>query len=153
VGISWRGGTARTRRKLRSPTPAALAGLMQTSGVHWVSLQYDATAAELRAFGAATGATVHHWPEAIDEYDETAALLCALDLTVSVCTAVIHLGGALGRPVWVMAPYSPEWRYGLYWERMPWYPSVRVLRQASPGAWDGLLQRVKNELAALPPPL
>ncbi len=63
------------------------------------------------------------------------------------------LGGALGRPVWVLAPYSPEWRYGLYWERMPWYPSVRVLRQASPGAWDGLLQRVTNELAAYAPPL
>jgi hypothetical protein len=153
VGISWRGGTEKTRRRLRSPAPEAFAGLMQTPGVHWVSLQYDATAEELPALAAATGATVHHWPEAIDEYDETAALLWALDLTVSVCTAVVHLGGALGRPVWVMAPYSPEWRYGLYWERMPWYPSVRVLRQASPGAWDALLRRVKNELAALPTPL
>jgi tetratricopeptide (TPR) repeat protein len=153
VGISWRGGTAKTRRKLRSPAPEELAGMLRTPNTHWVSLQYDATPAEIDALAATTGAAAHHWPEAIDDYDETAALLCALDLTVSVCTAVIHLGGALGRPVWVMAPYSPEWRYGLYWERMPWYPSVRVLRQASPGAWGGLLQRVTNELAAYAPPL
>lgn len=153
VGLSWRGGTAKTRRKLRSPAAAELAAMLRTPDTCWVSLQYDATAAEIEALGATAGVAVHGWPEAIDDYDETAALLCALDLTVSVCTAVIHLGGALGRPVWVMAPYSPEWRYGLYWERMPWYPSVRVLRQASPGAWGGLLQRVTNELAACAPPL
>jgi tetratricopeptide (TPR) repeat protein len=153
IGISWRGGTAKTRRKLRSPAPEELAGVLRPPDAHWVSLQYDATPEEVAALAATTGTAVHHWPDAIDEYDETAALLCALDLTVSVCTAVIHLGGALGRPVWVMAPYSPEWRYGLYWDRMPWYPSVRVLRQAAPGAWDGLLQRVKNELAAQSPPV
>jgi hypothetical protein len=153
IGISWRGGTAKTRRKLRSPAPEELAGVLRLPDTRWVSLQYDATPEEVAALAATTGTAVHHWPDAIDEYDETAALLCALDLTVSVCTAVIHLGGALGRPVWVMAPYSPEWRYGLYWDRMPWYPSVRVLRQAAPGAWDGLLQRVKNELAAQSPPV
>ena len=61
---------------------------------------------------------IEHWSEAIDDYDQTAALVCALDLVVSVCTALVHLGGALGRPVWVMAPYSPEWRYGFSGESM-----------------------------------
>jgi tetratricopeptide (TPR) repeat protein len=148
LGLSWRGGTAKTRSKLRSPGAAHLVDLLREPGAEWVSLQYDATEDEARALSAAAGTKVHHWPEAIADYDETAALLCALDLTVSVCTALIHLGGALGRPVWVMAPLSPEWRYGLYWDVMPWYPSVRILRQKSPYGWPELMGRVKNELAA-----
>ena len=113
-----------------------------------MSLQYDATDDELRTLSAAAGVTIHHWPDAIADYDETAALLCSLDLIVSVCTAVVHLGGALGRPVWVMAPFSPEWRYGLSQDVMPWYPSVRVFRQPGPYEWSPLIERVKNELAA-----
>ena len=149
VGLSWRGGTAKTRSKLRSPDAEHLVDLLREPGIEWVSLQYDATEDEARALSAAAGAKVHHWPEAIADYDDTAALLCALDLTVSVCTALIHLGGALGRPVGVMAPFSPEWRYGLYWDVMPWYPSVRILRQKSPYGWPEVIGRVKNELAAL----
>jgi tetratricopeptide (TPR) repeat protein len=148
VGFSWRGGTEKTRRRLRTPGVEDLAALLREPGVEWVSLQYDASETEVRDLAAMAGARLHHFAEAIADYDETAALLCALELTVSVCTAVIHLGGALGRPVWVMAPFSPEWRYGLYWERMPWYPTVRVLRQSAPGSWTELIGRVKNELAA-----
>ncbi len=112
-----------------------------------MSLQYDATDDEVRTLSAAAGVTIHHWPDAIADYDETAALLCGLDLIVSVCTAVVHLGGALGRPVWVMAPFSPEWRYGLNQDVMPWYPAVRVFRQPGPYQWPPLVERVKNELA------
>lgn len=152
IGISWRGGMQRTRAGRRSLPLSGLAPLLREPGFHFVSVQYGSGAAtEVERFASESGIRVHHWPEAIDDYDETAALICALDLTISVCTAVIHLGGALGRPVWVMAPYSPEWRYGLYGDRMAWYPSVRVLRQASPGDWSGLLERVTNELAAYVP--
>jgi hypothetical protein len=70
----------------------------------------------------------------------------ALDLTVSVCTSVIHLHGALGRPVWVMVPSVPEWRYGLRGERMPWYPSVRLLRQAEGADWTEVTNRVRAGL-------
>jgi ADP-heptose:LPS heptosyltransferase len=85
------------------------------------------------------------------DYEETAALVSALDLVISVCTAVIHLGGALGRPVWVMAPYSPEWRYGIAGEEMPWYPSVRVFRQAAFGEWDAVVERVAQSLTGFSP--
>lgn len=147
LGISWRGGTVKTRRKLRSPGPEDLLVLLRQPGIDWVSLQYDATDDELRALSTAAGVTIHHWPDAIADYDETAALLCGLDLIVSVCTAVAHLGGALGCPVWVMAPFSPEWRYGLYWDVMPWYPSVRVFRQPAPYEWSPLIDCVQNALA------
>lgn len=147
VGFSWRGGTEASRRRLRSPSPAELEPLLAAPGVQWVSLQYDANAEEIAALARAADGRLQHWQEAIDDYDETAALVCALDRTVSVCTAVVHLAGALGRPVLVLAPYSPEWRYGLTAERMPWYPSVRVLRQPERHAWAAVVDRVKNELA------
>jgi tetratricopeptide (TPR) repeat protein len=147
VGLSWRGGTEKSRRRLRSPAPAELEPLLAAHGVRWVSLQYDANAEEIAALARTTGGRLQHWQEAINDYDETAALLCALDRVVSVCTAVVHLAGALGRPVLVLAPYSPEWRYGLTAERMPWYPSVRVLRQPERHAWAPLVARVADELA------
>ena len=150
VGISWTGGVPRTRRDLRSLSLLQLQPLLRVPGIRFVSLQYTASArdevAELRA---RTGIEVDHWPEAIDDYDQTAALVCALDLVVSVCTSLVHLGGALGRPVWVMAPIGPEWRYGAAGESMPWYPSVRLFRQAAYAEWDPLIGRVAAELAAL----
>jgi len=149
VGISWQGGTHKTRRPLRSiPLPQWLP-ILETGEAHFVSLQYGDCGDALEELSARHGKRVAHWPEAIDDYDETAALLAALDLVVSVCTAVIHLAGALGRPVWIMAPYCPEWRYGFAGEGMPWYPSVRVFRQPSFGEWSPVIERVAGELRAL----
>ena len=71
-----------------------------------------------------------------------------LDLVISVCTTLIHLGGALGKPVWVLTPYSPEWRYGIRGERMPWYPSVRLFRQPGFGVWEPVMQGVAKSLRA-----
>jgi tetratricopeptide (TPR) repeat protein len=135
IGVSWRGGTSRSRRHLRTVPFADLLPLLREGGAHFVNLQYDASEAEVRDLAALHGAGIVHWQEAIDDYDQTAALVCALDLTISACTAVVHLAGALGRPVWVLAPNVPEWRYGASGESMPWYPSARIFRQPAPGAW------------------
>ena len=150
VGISWTGGVRKTRRAARSLPLEQWLPILQAPGARFISLQYTADAA------AATGALrdqygirIEHWAEAIDDYENTAALTCALDLVVSVCTAVIHLGGALGRPVWVMAPYSPEWRYGFASDKMPWYPSVRVFRQPAFGEWGPVTASVAAELGRL----
>jgi tetratricopeptide (TPR) repeat protein len=142
IGVHWRGGIVGTRRSLRSIPLADWMPILGRPGCRFVSLQYGDCRDELEAFRAGTGAPLEHWQEAIDDLDETAALCCALDLTVSVCTSVIHLNGALGRPVWVMVPSAPEWRYGLRGEAMPWYPSVRLFRQATPGDWPGVMARV-----------
>jgi len=140
VGISWRGGTVLSRADLRSLTLDQLRPLLAVNGVHFVNLQYGDTRGEIEGF------PVHHYPEALDDYDETASLVGALDLVVSVCTAVVHLGGALGRPVWVMAPSVAEWRYGHQDPSMIWYPSVRVFRQASAGKWDTVITQVIRSL-------
>ena len=149
VGISWHGGTHKTRSPLRSiPLPQWLP-ILEATQAHFVSLQYGDCGAALDELASRHGKRVTHWQEVIDDYDETAALLTALDLVVSVCTAVIHLSGALGRPVWIMAPYCPEWRYGFAGDGMPWYPSVRVFRQPSFGEWPPVIATVARELRAL----
>jgi len=147
IGVSWRGGTLRTRTDRRSLPLSDLLPIVREPGIHFVSLQYgpDATA-EVDRVAAESGIRVHHWPEAIVDYDETAALATALDGIVSVCTAIVHLGGALGRPVWVLAPRVPEWRYGASGDRMPWYPSVRLHRQSADGIWAPVVDAVRGQI-------
>jgi len=146
IGLSWRGGTRGTRRSFRSLRLVDLLPILSIPGLRFVSLQYGDCAEDLETLRRETGIEVVHWPEAIADYEETAALCVALDLTVSVCTAVIHLNGGLGRPVWVMVPAVPEWRYGVEGDAMPWYPSVRLVRQAVRGDWSDVFSRVAGDL-------
>jgi ADP-heptose:LPS heptosyltransferase len=149
IGISWQGGTHKSRRPVRSLPLAKWQPILQATHAHFIDLQYLDFSAELAAQREATGVQVHSWEAVRADYEETAALVSALDLVISVCTAVIHLGGALGRPVWVMAPFSPEWRYGSKGEEMPWYPSVRVFRQPAYGDWDAVIANVARSLREL----
>ncbi|MGE5522563.1 MAG: tetratricopeptide repeat protein [Rhodospirillaceae bacterium] len=144
VGISWRGGTHKTRAPLRTLPLAEWRPIFDVPDIHFVSLQYGSVQEDLQS----ASNRIVHWQEAIDDYDETAALVCALDLVVSVCTAVIHLAGALGQQVWIMAPLSPEWRYAAAGDRMDWYPSSRMFRQNEFGNWLPVVETVVRELAA-----
>jgi tetratricopeptide (TPR) repeat protein len=145
VGLSWRGGTAVSRGSLRSLGSEQLQAVFSVKGAHFVNLQYDSTPAELDEF-VRFSASFHDCPGAMSDYDATAALVCALDVVVSVCTAIVHLGGALGKVVWVLAPKSAEWRYGLTGEDMSWYPSVKVFRQRKRGDWSVPLDEVSRRL-------
>ena len=147
VGLSWRGGLASTRRSLRSIPLALWRPAMTAPEVDFVSLQYADPEGELEAFERQGHRGPQHWAEAIGDYDETAALVCALDLVVSVQTAVVHLAGALGKEVWALIPEAPEWRYGGEAAAMPWYPAVRLLRQAQRGVWTDVLERIRSDLA------
>lgn len=146
IGLSWRGGTPRTGQAWRSPQLEQFVPLLHQPGADFISLQYGNCEAELEQFAKVHRVAVHHWRDALDDYEETAALVCALDLTVSVCTAAVHLAGALGRPAWVMAPVRPEARYGWRGPGMRWYPSVRVFRQATPGDWSTVVAEVVSAL-------
>lgn len=148
IGLSWRGGRYHTNQTRRSLDPGQLRPLLQVPDTVFVSLQYDACRDELARLREQHGIEVIHWQEAIDDYDETAALVAALDLVVSVQTAVIHLAGALGKAVWVMVPSTPEWRYMARGERIPWYPSARIFRQAADTDWRPVVSAVRDELAA-----
>jgi hypothetical protein len=151
IGLSWRGGVPRTGRGARSLRLVELLPLFTGTGATFVNLQYGHSADEVAELHASHGARLHHWTDAIDDYEETAALIAALDLTVSVCTAVVHCAGALGRPVWVMAPVRPEPRYGSRGSTMRWYPSARVFRQAVYGEWEPVIASVAGALATFKP--
>jgi hypothetical protein len=145
IGIAWRGGAVSTRRAMRSLDLATLAPLLQQPNCHFISLQHDADPSEIAA--AATGVQVQHWPDVVRDLDETAALVCALDLVITVCTATAHITGALGRPGWVLVPAVPEWRYLERGATMPWYPSLRLLRQRQAGDWPFVIQEVVRALS------
>ena len=114
-----------------------------------MSLQYTDCNAEIAALRDQHDACVHHWQEAIDDYDETAALVTALDLVITVQTAVAHLSGALDKPVRVMVSAAPEWRYQRSGETLPWYSSMRIVRQNRLGQWQNVIDRITMELGTL----
>jgi hypothetical protein len=141
VGLAWRGGLMRTRRAVRSIEPEALAPLLARSDLRLVSLQHGAVEGDLARMRAAAGRAPEHWLEVLADLDETAALMTALDTTVTVCSSVVHLGGALGAPVLALVPTSPEWRYLRCGPRLSWYPSVELVRQAQAGDWALVIAR------------
>lgn len=150
IGISWRGGAMSTRQQLRSIMPGIMASKLAGIGT-LVSLQYGTGIEEIRRNQEEGGVPVAYWQDAIDDYDQTAALVMALDLVISVCTAIVHLGGALGKPVWVLAPAVAEWRYLAQGDGMPWYPSARIFRQSAGESWSSVLERVAKSVRSNPP--
>lgn len=139
VGLSWKGGVQKTGRSRRSIPEAQLEPLLALAGVAWVSLQHEDDSSDPR---------ILRFPEATDDMDQLASLIGALDLVVSVCNTNVHVAGALGKEVLVMAPFVPEWRYGMRGERMVWYPSARVFRQARYGEWNKVLAEVASACSA-----
>jgi hypothetical protein len=113
--------------------------LTRQSGVQCWSLQVGPAAAET------PGGMMNLSGELID-FAETAAVISELDLVITVDTAVAHLAGSLGKPVWLLLPYTPDWRWMLGREDTPWYPTVRLFRQERPGEWGDVVERVTREL-------
>jgi tetratricopeptide (TPR) repeat protein len=146
VGIAWRGGMPSTRRDLRSIPLKSYKPLFYNNNCNLISLQHGDVGAEAAELRRADALTVHRWQEAVDDLDETAALMEALDLVISVQTATVHLAGALGRPVWVLVPAVPEWRYLQGGSTMPWYPTAMLFRQSRTGDWAPVMERVASEL-------
>ena len=145
IGISWRGGTERSDRRLRSIPLERWRPILRRPGVRFVSLQYGDCKQEVEAMRA-EGQPIVHWQEAVDDLDECAALLCELDLVISVPTTVIHLAGALARPLWVLVSARPGWRYLREGEELPWYPTARLWRQAKLDDWDPLIGAVASAI-------
>ncbi|KVN62355.1 tetratricopeptide repeat protein [Burkholderia stagnalis] len=144
VGVAWSGNPRHANDENRSMPFAALAPLL-TLDATFVSLQPQVRPRDAEAF-AASG--VASFEDALTDFAETAALVDALDLVISVDTSVAHLAGALGRPVWVLLPRVPDWRWLLERDDSPWYPGATLFRQARPGDWPAVVARVGAALAA-----
>jgi len=153
VGLVWSGGQrpdqpgAAAIDRRRSVSLAAMAPLAQVPGVSFVSLQKGAPAAQAAA--PPSGMTILDPSGELDDFADTAALVEALDLVISVDTAVAHLAGALGRPVWLLNRYDTCWRWLLDRDDSPWYPSLRQFRQPAPGQWRPVMEAVQGALRAL----
>lgn len=145
IGVSWRGGTADTRSAARSLALDQLLPLFANAGLRFVSLQYGDVADEVRDFAAAHGVALESFPQGdIEDFDDLAGVIANLDSVVSVQTALIHLCGALGKECLTLLPRQPEWRYGVTEETMPWYGSVRLLRQGPEEKWGAVAARAAS---------
>jgi ADP-heptose:LPS heptosyltransferase len=125
--------------------PAALAPLAGVKGVRFFSLQKSKEGEQAK--NPPPGLDLVDLTAEIKDFADTAALMANLDLIITVETAVAHLAGAMGRPVWTMIPFVPDWRWLLDREDSPWYPTMRLFRQTARGDWEGVAKRVAKELA------
>jgi ADP-heptose:LPS heptosyltransferase len=92
---------------------------------------------------------LHDVGRTLGDFADTAAVLAHLDLVITVDTAVGHLAGAMGKPIWTLLPFAPDWRWGQHNVHTPWYPTMRLFRQPTPGAWEAVCQRVVEALTTL----
>jgi len=148
VGLVWAGNSYRYVADMaavdrrRSIAPARLAPLLAVPGVHFISLQKEGPAAPPE-FGLTD--IMHE----IHDFADTAALVSNLDLVISVDTSVAHLAGALGKPVWLLNRFVTDFRWLTRGQDTPWYPTMKIFRQATPDAWDGVIAEAAHELQAL----
>lgn len=146
VGIAWSGSEKNTIDGSRSLTLDAIAAL-RASGLPLISLQKelrDHDRKTLEGLG-----DIRHFGDELRDFADTAALISQLDLVVSVDTSVAHLAGALGKPVWILLPFSADWRWLTDRGDSPWYPTARLFRQPAIGEWGAVIARVGSELKGL----
>lgn len=141
VGIAWSGNAAHVNDRNRSIPLADLRLAMP--GVELVSLQKEVRATDEAAL---RDARIAHFGEQLTDFQQTAALVAAMDLVISVDTSVAHLAGALGKPTWILLPFSPDWRWLLEDTGSPWYPTARLFRQRRAGDWEGVIRAVQLAL-------
>ena len=140
VGLVWQGKDTDPNRAC---SVEQLAPLFGVRGVQWYGLQKggkDKSGGEIPAI---------NFGEEFDDFSDTAGAIDNLDLVISVDTSVAHLAGAMGKPVWVLLMFSPDWRWLMNREDCPWYPTLRLFRQPQPGDWEAVIRRVTEELNVL----
>jgi Flp pilus assembly protein TadD len=146
VGLVWAGNPEFKDDHRRSPGLAALLPLLDVPGVTFFALQKGAGRADLAALNTHLGPNFTDLGPEIRDFVDTAAIMDTLDLVISSCTAPPHLAGALGRPVWILLPYSADWRWLAHGDGSPWYPTARLFRQDRPGDWATVVGRVRAAL-------
>jgi Glycosyltransferase family 9 (heptosyltransferase) len=166
IALAWAGNPAHDNDRNRSmalstltplfspgyplaPTQASPASRRGQGGAaSFISIQRELRGDEAAQLAAQSRLT--HVGGELSSFDDTAAVLALCDLLISVDTAPAHLAGAMGRPVWVLLPFAPDWRWTLDGDTTPWYPAARLFRQSALGDWDGVIARVaaalQNEL-------
>ncbi len=149
VGLAWSGGAAYKNDRRRS-IPLAGFDRLASCRAQFISLQKELREADRLVLERR--ADIAHYGGELADFAETAALVANLDLVIAVDTAVAHLAGALGKPVWLLLPANPDWRWLLGRGDSPWYPSMRLFRQAKLGDWESVIAQVAAALDTFGPP-
>jgi len=150
IAIAWAGNPAHPNDRNRSIALARLQPLWQSA--HTVSLQRELRDDDAEVLRREPG--ILHVGEELADMADAAAIVALCDLVVTVDTSIAHLAAAMGRPTWILLPFSPDWRWTLDRDASPWYPAARLFRQPQLGDWDSVIARVVRELpsALLPVP-
>src|ERR1700733_9889762 len=143
IGIAWAGNAKHIRDRERSIALGNLLPLLDVDAT-FVSLQKEVRAADLETLKK--GSNIIHFGHELDDFSDTAALISHLDLVISVDTAIAHMAGALGKPVWILLTHVPDWRWLLNRDDSPWYPTARLFRQSEIREWDSVITRVRDAL-------
>jgi tetratricopeptide (TPR) repeat protein/ADP-heptose:LPS heptosyltransferase len=144
IGLAWAGRPTHTMNRFRSLNLNTFAPLTRIHNADYYSLQ-KGNESEQAINPPQRMRLINHTSDLID-FADTAALIQNLDLVISVDTAVAHLAGALGKPVWTLLPFSPDWRWMLKREDSPWYPTMRLFRQQKPGEWELVISKIMEAL-------
>jgi tetratricopeptide (TPR) repeat protein len=142
VGLVWRGQPLPPGRSIPL---TQLAPVMKMTGLAFCSLQHQATPAEIEMLSQHG---VQHFGEVVQTFEDTAAIMHSLDMVITVDTSVAHLAGALGIPCWVLLKFGGDWRWHLQGDKSAWYPTSKIYRQPSPGAWEAVVQKIVTDLSA-----
>ena len=142
VGLCWTGNPDHPDNAHRSVPFSQLAPLLSRADIDWRSLQFGRGSHDARGRLPEDAA----WTACLAGFGNTAAAVASCDLVISVDTATAHLAGALGRPVWLLLKFAPDWRWMVGRDDSPWYPTARLFRQAAPGDWSGPLVRLESAL-------
>lgn len=148
VGLVWAPGQLETAHlRSRAVRLEHLLPLITGPDIAWHSLQVGLAVAEIKELGLS--GVIQDLAPRLKDFADTAAVISQLDLVITVDTAVAHLAGALGRPVWILLPYGANWRWLQDREDSPWYPTARLFRQPWPGNWIAPVLAVREALRSL----
>jgi Flp pilus assembly protein TadD len=142
IGLSWAGNPSHVHDQNRSMNLSQFAPLAQIRETSFYSLQFGEGAKQ----SPPPGLILRDFTSELKDFADTAALIANLDLVLTVDTAVAHLAGSMGKPVWVLLPFKPDWRWMLRREDSPWYPTMRLIRQTAVGDWQNVILRVRELL-------
>jgi hypothetical protein len=144
VALAWAGHARHPNDRNRSIDLKLFEPLFALDGISFVSIQHDLRDGDSAVL--ARQRNIAHVGDKLTDMADTAAIAALVDLTIAVDTSVVHLAGAMGRDVWVLLPFSPDWRWTLAGEHTPWYPQARLFRQLTAGNWASVLAAVRDAL-------
>ncbi len=153
IGLVWSGGRVHDNDANRSLRFETLLPLLDVPNVRFVSLQHDVRESDAPLLNAQTA--VFQFEEKFRDFADTAAAIAPLDAVIAVDTAVAHLAGAMGKPLFLLLPFAADFRWLRERRDTPWYPTARLYRQPAFGDWNAVIETVRHDLAraAFPPPL